>query len=106
MAAAFQQLGAGSFPTFWVTAEPPHKRAVETAELLGPATDELATEFRKLKTHFYVAPRVVDGQLLHRDVIEHPRDLTSPLQGRWDVSSSQIRAVALELRREHQVVGW
>ena len=60
--------------------------------------DELVNvlaEFRKLGTTFYVAGREVDGVWRHQANISIPegyRDLFMPVQGRWDISSTQMRS--------------
>jgi hypothetical protein len=57
---------------------------------IDPTT--LIAEFRALGTRFYVASRVVEGELVTlRDLPEAPRDLCTELPGRWDISSTALR---------------
>lgn len=58
----------------------------------GPAVDELVGELRRLGTRFYVTSRLVDGKLVTlRDIPDAPGDLCVEVEGRWDVSSTEIR---------------
>ena len=66
------------------------------ARLLDPKwgvdTAPLIAELRALGTRFYVAGRVANGDLLSlADIPDAPLDLCTPLPGRWDVSSSELR---------------
>lgn len=59
----------------------------------GVAPEALVDEFRALGTRFYVASRVIDGELVTlRDLPNVPRDLCIELEGRWDVSSTHLRS--------------
>lgn len=160
MAEAYRGI-TGFEPTFWATAEPPHKPPVAVAELLrrarllkgrdalftrhndtlyldkakkypgchflvgadsfarmmdpkwGPEIVPMLRKFVELKTRFYVADRTSEGNLTTLADVPLPTKGTvwgscfaTRLPGRWDVSSSEIRARALENERKHQVVGW
>lgn len=66
----------------------------------GPSVPALVTELRDLGAHFYVIPRLVEGRfttLEHIRAMDPYREAVSTLhvhavEGRWDVSSSEIRA--------------
>jgi nicotinic acid mononucleotide adenylyltransferase len=58
----------------------------------GPSVAALVDEFRRLETRFYVTSRVVDGALVTlRDLPDAPADLCIEVEGRWDVSSTELR---------------
>jgi nicotinic acid mononucleotide adenylyltransferase len=58
----------------------------------GPSVGALVDELRQLGTRFYVTSRIVDGALvtLH-DLPDAPKDLCIEVEGRWDVSSTELR---------------
>lgn len=66
----------------------------------GVDVTSLVTELRALGAHFYVVPRLIDGSLVSLDDIRAMDGLGRALEmlsaegvdGRWDVSSSAIRA--------------
>ena len=65
----------------------------------GQPVEPMLAEFQSLGTRFFVVGRLVDGQFRSPDdvralVPEPFRALFQPLAGRWDISSSQIRAAA------------
>jgi hypothetical protein len=60
----------------------------------GPGIDDLLRTFRALGTRFYVVGRVVDGRWTTLDDAWIPdayRDLFEPVEGRHDVSSTDLR---------------
>ncbi len=61
----------------------------------GLAPEALLEEFRSLGTSFLVASRLVNGVWITLEDIPLPteyQDMFSPIQGRWDISSTQVRA--------------